>query len=230
MNSTSSLVVALGVILLIGSGQVASAQDRSRYRLYLLNSSLETVVATSGARAADAKTLYERPATIQELQWRAPYVGTGATLADPVRDIVFTFYNGALYQVVVNYDRERTEGLTGRDIIDSLSADYGVPAPASTTTGSNPPPGVLPDSLVLARWEGTDSLLVLVRGRYEPEYRLLLMSKETSTRARGAIREAIRLNALEAPRREAEQRTKDASDASAARGKTRDTNKAAFRP
>jgi hypothetical protein len=228
MNSARSLVVAVAIVLL--GGQVTSAQDTSRYRLYVLDSSLDTVVAASGARAADAKTLYDRPATIQELQWRAPYVGTGATLADPVRDIVFSFYNGALYQVVVNYDRERTEGLTSRDIINSLSADYGVPAAASTKTGSNPPPDAVPDSLILARWESPTSLLVLVRGRYEPEYRLLLISKDSSTRARGAIREAIRLNALEAPRREAEQRTKDASDASAARGKTRDTNKAAFRP
>ena len=33
-----------------------------------------SVIAASGARSADAKTLHKRPATIQELQWRAPYV------------------------------------------------------------------------------------------------------------------------------------------------------------
>jgi hypothetical protein len=44
------------------------------------------------------------------------------------------------------------------------------------------------------------------------------------------VREAIRLDAVEAPRREAEQRKKAAGDAKATRDKTRIGNKAAFRP
>ena len=46
----------------------------------------------------------------------------------------------------------------------------------------------------------------------------------------GNPREAIRLDLIEAPRREAEQRRKEATNASAARDKTRIANKAAFRP
>lgn len=228
MNSTRSLVIAVGLILL--SGQVTSAQDMSRYRVYVLESSLDSVVAASGARAADAKTLHVRPATIQDLEWRAPYAGSGTTLADPVREIVFTFYNDALYQVVVTYDRDRTEGLTNRDIIDSISAVYGMPGLASARSGASRPPEALPGSIVLARWENAESMLTLVREAYAPEFQLILMSKPLSTRARSAIKEAIRLDAIEAPRREAEQREKDASDASSARDKTYATNKAAFRP
>ena len=48
--------------------------------------------------------------------------------------------------------------------------------------------------------------------------------------ARTAVREAVRLDALEAPRREAAQRKQEAGEASAARDKTRIANKAAFRP
>jgi hypothetical protein len=124
MNSTRPLAIAVGLIL---GGQLALAQDVSRYRAYALESSLDSVVAASGARAADAKTLHERPATIQELEWRAPYVDSRNTLADPVREITFTFYNDALYQVIVNYDRDRTEGLANGDIVESLSAVYGAP-------------------------------------------------------------------------------------------------------
>ena len=109
MNSTRRLVIAASLIL---SGQMASAQDMARYRAYALESNVASVIAASGARSADAKTIHKRPATIQELQWRAPYVTSTDTMADPVRDIAFTFYNDALYQVVVNYDRARTEGLT----------------------------------------------------------------------------------------------------------------------
>ena len=43
------------------------------------------------------------------------------------------------------------------------------------------------------------------------------------------IREAVGLDAIEAPRQESEQRKKEAGDASAARDQTRVTNKAAFR-
>ena len=227
MNSTRPFVIAVGLIL---GGQSAVAQDLSRYRAYVLESSLESVVAASGARAADAKTLHERPATIQQLEWRAPYVDSRNTLADPVREISFSFYNDALYQVVVNYDRDRTEGLTNGDIVESLSAAYGVPTRASARARMSPPAEVLPDSIVLARWENADSLVTLVRGSYTPEFQLILVSKPLSTRARSAVREATRLDAIEAPRREAEQRKKEAGDASAAREKTRIANKAAFRP
>jgi len=227
MNSTRSLVIAVGLIVL--SGHVTSAQDMSRYRVYALESSLDSVVAASGARAADAKTRHVRPAIIQDLEWRAPYAGSGTTLADPVREIVFTFYNDALYQVVVSYDRDRTEGLRNRDIIESISADYGMPGAVSTRSWASRPPEALPDSIVLARWENAESMLTLVRA-YGPEFQLILMSKPLSARARSAIKEAIRLDAIEAPRREAEQRKKDASDASSAREKTGATNKAAFRP
>jgi hypothetical protein len=227
MNSTRPLVIAFGLIL---GGQLAFAQDMSRYRAYLLESSLDSVVAASGARAADAKTLHERPATIQQLEWRAPYVDSRNRLADPVREIAFTFYNDALYQVIVIYDRDRTEGLTNSDIVESLSTAYGVPTLASARTRTGAPAEASPDSIVLARWENAESLLTLVRGSYTPEFQLILISKPLSTRARNAVREAIRLDAIEAPRREAEQRKKEASNASAARDKTRIANKAAFRP
>ena len=227
MNTLRPLALTLGLIL---GGQPALAQDVSRYRAYALESSLDSVVAASGARRADAKTLHARPALIQQLEWRAPYVDSRNTAADPVREISFTFYNDALYQVIVSYDRDRTEGLTNSDIVESLSAAYGVPTLASARTRMRPPEEAFPDSTVVARWENAESSLTLIRGSYAPEFQLILVSKSLSARARTAIRDAIRLDAVEAPRREAEQRKKDAGEASAAREKTRMINKAAFRP
>ena len=226
MNSTRTLVVAVSLAL---CGQMASAQEMFRYRAYALESSLDSVIAASGARAADAKKLYERPATIQELQWRAPYALSGDTLADPVREIAFTFYNDALYQVIVSYDRGRTEGLTNEDIIESISAAYGLPALATARSRTSPPVEPFPDSIVLARWETAESLVTLIRGSSIPEFQLIVISKPLSTRARSAIREAVRLDAIDALRLESEQRKKEAGDTSAARDQTRVTNKAAFR-
>lgn len=227
MNTTRPLVIAVGLIL---GGQLVYAQDMSRYRGYVLESSLDAVAATSGVRAADAKTLHERPATIQQLAWRESYVDSRDTQADPVRDIAFMFFNDALYQVIVNYHQDRTAGLTSSDIVESLTATYGEPSFASAKTRTSPPAEAFPDSVVVARWENTDSLLTLVRGSYTPQFQLILVSKPLSTRARIAVREAVRLDALDAPRREAAQRKSEASNASAARDKARLANKAAFRP
>lgn len=99
MNTTRPLVLA---VTLLVSGQTASGQDLARYRVYALESSLASVVAASGARSADATTLHERPATIQELQWRAPYVSSTATLAAPVRAIAFTFFLIGVPEVRLN--------------------------------------------------------------------------------------------------------------------------------
>ena len=183
-----------------------------------------------GCARRDARTLHERPAKIQEMQWRAPYASPGSEDADPVREIAFIFFNDALYQVVVTYNRDRTEGLTDDDIIKSVSASYGAPVLKKAISRSGLPSATLLDALVLAQWDNVASSLTLLRDTYSPEFQLILISKPLSARAQSAIREATRLDALEAPQRELEQRNKEVADAGAARDKTRSTNKAAFRP
>lgn len=84
--------------------------------------------------------------------------------------------------------------------------------------------------MVLAQWENAASSLTLLRGEYPAGFQLLLISKPLTARARSSMQEAIRLDAIEAPRRELDQRKKEVADASTARDKTRTTNKAAFRP
>jgi hypothetical protein len=224
MNNARVLFIAA---VLVSISQFGSAQDLSRYRVYALDSSLESVVAASGMRTPEVKTLHERPAKIQELEWRAPYASSGSELVDPVRGAVFTFCDDALYQVVVSYDRSRTDGLTNGEIIESLTALYGKPVLGQTRAR---PPSVLPDTVVVAQWDSPASSLTLLRGSYSAEFQLLFVSKALSTRARNAIREAGRLDAIEAPRRELEERKKEVADAAGARDKIRTTNKAAFRP
>jgi hypothetical protein len=86
------------------------------------------------------------------------------------------------------------------------------------------------DTIVVARWEDAASALTLLRGRYAPQYQLVLLSKSLGMRAQGAIQEAIRLDRVEAPQREAAQHAQDALDGRAASDKARTENKAAFRP
>ena len=197
---------SLPVATRMGPGPVSLSSLRPQ-------SSLESVVAASGARAADTKTLHERPAKIQQLEWRAPYASAGGGMADPVRGAVFAFYNDALYQIVVSYDRDRTNGLTNSEIIESLTALYGDPV---IKPANNRPPVALPDTVVLAQWDSPASSLTLVRDAYTREFQLVLLSKAGSTQARTAIREAGRLDAIEAPRRELEERKKEVADAAGA--------------
>ena len=228
MNSVRTGVITIGLLC---SVHLASAQDLSRYRDYALESSLESVIAASGARAADTTTIHDRPARIQQLDWRAPYVSSSSDEpADPVRQLTFSFLDDALYQVVVTYDRDRTDGLTNADIIESLSKTYGPSASATSRARSVAPDGMLLDAVALAHWENATSLVTLLRGAYTPEFQLIVISKPLSARALSAIREAKRLDSIDAPRREAEQRKQEAAAAAAARAKTRTTNKDAFRP
>ena len=226
MKRAYGFLVAVSLL----SGPTVFAQDLSRYRDFVLESSVDTVAAASGVRATEAQTLHERPAKIQELQWRAPYVNPASPAADPVRDVAFTFFNDALYQVVVTYNRDRTQGLTNDDIIQSLSASYGAPGLKSAITRTGLPEGALLENTVLAQWNTAVSSLTLLRDTYSPEFQLVLSSKPLTARAQSAIREAIRLDALDAPRLEAEQRKKEVAETDAARDKTRSTNKGAFRP
>jgi hypothetical protein len=228
MNSTHAVVVSFALIV---SAQVVSAQELSSYRAYALGSSVESVVETIGARAPAVQTLHERPAKIQQLEWRAPYATPGSSeSADPVRGVAFSFVDGALYQMLVTYDRDRTAGLTNNDVIESLSASYGSPVLKSAIVRTDLPSKALEDAAVLAQWSDGAASLTLLRDTYTPEFQLIIVSKALSAKARSATREAVRLDVLEAPQRELEQRKKDVAEASATRDKNRTENKAAFRP
>jgi hypothetical protein len=107
INTRTLTIVALGLVV---STQALQGQDRSRYRDFQLGGDLPSVSALTKVGASDAKTVHQRPAMIQELVWRSPYLTSGSTAPqrDPVRQIVFTFYNDQLSKMVVDYDHDRT--------------------------------------------------------------------------------------------------------------------------
>jgi hypothetical protein len=228
---TSLRALALASTAVVVGAQPLFAQGLSHYRTYALESSVASVIAISGGREADTRTSYERPARIQELEWRAPYSRPGTGKADPVHDVQFSFYDDQLYQVVVSYDRDRMEGLTSADVVESLSATYGVPLLAGTRTpGSTERTDAPSDVTVLARWEDAASLLTLTRGTFAPQFQLVLISKSLNGRALAAIKESRRLDRQEAPQRAQDLRQKEVADAMAAGQKARVVNKPAFRP
>lgn len=224
--------LAVVAVALFFNAHPTGAEDQLQYREYALRSSLAAVVQTSGADAAEAKTLHERPAKIQELAWRAPYSASDAVGVDPVRDILLSFYDDQLYRVVVTYERTRIEGLTDADLIESLSTVYGAPLLANRKSARAASSGVdVPSDMTLvARWEKGDSSVMLIRAMFSPGLQLILTSHALNARARTATAQAVRLDEREAPQRDIDDRKRDAAAIATAQSKARMQNKPAFRP
>lgn len=223
-------ILSIACVAFVLGAHPLAAQDLSRYRDFSLGSGLASVVKISGAQEREKKTLHARPARIEELEWRVGYARSSRDVADPVRDVVFTFYDDQLYQIVVTYDRNRMEGLTNDDVIESVSSSYGVPLLRYARRAGSPTE--VPAETSLAQWEDDASLVTLLRGGpgYSPQYQLVLTSKALSVRAKGAIADALKLDKQEAPQRELDARNQAVEDARVAKEKARTVNKPAFRP
>jgi len=226
-----SRLAAIASLAFVLGGQPVLAQAPFQYREFALESSVATVTGISRARDSDIKTLHERPASIREVLWRAPYMGLGGEQADPVHEVLFSFYDDQLYQVVASYDRGRMAGLTNDDVIGRLSVTYGVPLLRDARTArSVHSADVAANMAVVAQWEDVRSVLTLMRSTYSPQFQLVLISKTLNPLARAAIGESRRLDALDAPQRELDTRNEAIAAAAMAGEKARALNKAAFRP
>jgi hypothetical protein len=208
------------------------AQDLSHYRDFQLGSTVASVQKTSGVSADDVRSIQERPARIQELRWRPTERYNDKMIAtEPVREVIFSFYNDQLFRMVIDYDRQRTEGLTDADLIDSISTRYGVPVLQATSLQINAPQRVHPDGeAVVARWSDTGTSLTLVRGTYPTTLRLIITHKSTEALAVNAAAEAARLDHAEAPQRELDRANKMTEDDRVSTEKARIVNKPLFKP
>ena len=211
------------------SAPAIEPQDLSRYREFQFGMDLAAVAKLVDMRPSEAKVIHQRPALIQELNWQ-PQLSLASSQADPVRAIFFSFYNGELFRIVVNYDRYKTEGLTTEDVVEALSAKYGTATqPAAEVTFSSSQ--VYNDSrVVIARWEDSQYSFNLFRSSYQPTFGMVGFSKRLDALARAAIAEAIRLDEQEAPQREIERQKKQDAEDRAGQQKARLANKPNFRP
>jgi hypothetical protein len=188
-------------------------------------------------KPSEAKAIHERPAVIQELAWQAPFTDSSQR-AESVGNILFKFYNGELYHIVVTYDRERTEGMTAEDIVEAVSSKYGTAARPdaeiilSSTHLLSDGEKLISDrsEKVIARWEDSQYSFNLFQYSSEDTFGLVVYSKRLDDLARAAIVESVRLDKQEAPQREIESRKKKDEENRAKREKARRANKAPFRP
>jgi hypothetical protein len=225
--------VAIGAVLLLVSS-AAQSQDRTSYRDYRLGNNLTSVAAMAKVSATGAKTVHQRPSLIQELEWRQPYAmgGSAISQSDPVQRIVFTFYDNQLFRLVISYDRQRTNGMTDGDMVDALSATYGV---ALLQPSSRNVPALTASLLgelgaPIAQWGDVDYSVGLYRSSFASEFRVVVTSPRLEALAQTASAEAIRLEEREAPQREIERQEKAAADSRASQEKARLANKVTFKP
>jgi hypothetical protein len=229
INTRLLAIGALGFFLSTAS---LESQGTSRYRDFRLEGSLDSISAQTGVAVSEAKLVHQRPALIQELLWRRPYAPSGPSAeTDPVKEIVFRFYNDQLSKMVVDYDRDRTAGLTDEDLIEAISADYGPRLKPGAKAGRGGATPIDDESgTPIARWGDTGYAVVLYRSSYASGFRLIVTSPRLEGLARTAIARAARLDEREAPQRELARQKKEVDDRRAADLKARLANKASFRP
>lgn len=223
--SRSVLTSFLGLGL---TSAVAGAGDLSRYRAFRFGTSLTNVLKRIDASPSEAKTVHSRPALIQELEWRPQPLGPSSR-SEPAQKVVFTFYNGELFQIVVVYDRYETEGLTPDDLVEAISMAYGpavkVPAPPQTSETQYGEQEEL-----LARWQDSLYRFDLIRSSYGPTFKLVGVEVRLNALATTATAESDRLDIQEAPQRDAARKASEEEAVRANLEKARLTNKPKFRP
>lgn len=224
--SIAGLLAAVGLWSGVMSAATA-AGDLSKYRNFQLGTDLSTVAKQAGANPSQARVVHRRPALVQELEWRPQPFGSSSQ-TEPVKEVVFSFYDGELFRISINYDRYATEGLTADDLVKAISATYGVAAqPAAPAKAA---PGLYGDEEeVLARWQDSQYCFDLIRSSYGPTFKLVAVLKRLETPAQAAIIEAALLDNKEAPQREAERTAREEETERAKLEKARLANKAKFR-
>jgi len=208
------------------------------YREFRFGADLLAVAKQAHMKPSEATVIHQCPALIQELNWYARTYSAPPSQADSARDILFSFYNGELFRIVVTYDKDRTEGMTAEDIVEAVSAIYGTATrPAveiilsSTQLYSNGEKSISDRSeKVIARWEDSQYSFNLFQFSLESTFGMVMYSKRLDALARAAIAESVRLDDQEAPQRETERQKKKDEENRVRQEKARQANKAPFRP
>jgi len=158
---------AIALLMILLSAPLISAQDLSKYRTFSLGTSLaelsKQLVSKQLVRNVEPTLIHQRPAVIQEVTlWLlGSYQEPGK--ADPVSQILFSFYNGTLYRILVIYDQHATEGLTAEDMVQAVSAQYGTATRPKTDISFPTKASYESKEKIIARWEDPQNSVNLFR-------------------------------------------------------------------
>jgi hypothetical protein len=225
MKMTSMRSSMLCGILLL-TAPMLRAQDFSKYRNFSLGTELAAVLKHTDLRLVDVKATHEGSLLFQELTWH-PANGIGvAYRSESVDDLVFSFYKGELYKMVVTYDRASTERLTTDDMVRSISAKYGPATSVALAIDSAATEQYEPRQKPVATWEDSQYSFNLVESSFSGAFELVIYSKRISAEADAALAQVVKEDELEAPQKAVDRQRKEAE----AIELTRQRNQKSFRP
>jgi hypothetical protein len=224
MKTVRWVIVCLTALLLTAA--TVQAQDLSKYRGFSFGTSIATVLKQTDQKLADVTVTHPGPALFQEVTWWPPNIPGPAYRTDSVEQILFSFFDGALYKMSVTYDQSSTEGLTAEDMVKSISANYG---PSTTLAPAADPASTdryeAKGSLV-ASWEDAQYSFNLVHSAFTERFGLVLYSKRVNAEAELAVAESVRLEKQNGSKKEADRQKKETDALEVARQK----NQKSFRP
>jgi hypothetical protein len=216
-------VFATTLVALLGTALATqlTAQSLSQYRDFALGMTVAGVAATTRVPVSAFRTLYDKPALLQEFEWRPSHYAASGMQTDTIDQITFAFYDDQLSQMVVDYDSRQTAELTTADMVTALATVYG---PPSTRRPSDVPEF----GSRVAAWQTSGATVTLYRG--SGAWRLVLTSPALQSAARAAMVQAVRIEEREAPAREHAQRKQDDAPERTRQEETRRLNREAFQP
>lgn len=217
---SSLVVIALSAVSVHG-------QDLSTYRNFSFGMSKAEVSKQVAPQTLQAKMVYKQPAIVQELTWWPNNSSGIPQTAQPVWQVLFTFYNGELYRILVTYDAQATKGLNVEDVVEAISTQYGVPTRPNTTISFPTNELYSSTEIVVARWEDSQFSFNLFRSSFLNSYGLVMFSKRLDTQVRADFAQSLRQGKqAEDPQQEIARLQTEADGLEA----TRQKNKKYFRP
>ncbi len=223
MKSMRSSILC-GVLLL--AAPMLRAQDFSKYRNFSLGTNLGAVLKHTDQRLVDVKATHDGSLLFQELTWHPANAVGVSYRSESVDELVFSFYKGALYKMLVTYERASTEGLTGDDMVKSISAKYGPATSVALEIDSAGNEQYELRQKPVASWEDSQYSFNLVRSSFSNAFQLVIYSKRVNAEADAALAQVVKVDELEAPQKAIARQKKEADEIELARQK----NQKSFRP
>lgn len=224
MKMIRNTAMCLAAILL--AVPLAHGQDLSKYRDFSLGESLAAISNQVNAKPTDVSIIQESPALIQELTWWPTPSYQPSALPQSVEGILFSFYSGKLYKIVVTYEDTATQGLTSADMVRAFTSTFGV---ATVPVAEKNPTAMGAYSNTedtVASWDNSQESVTLSQSPLSNAFQLVMFSKQVNGQADAAIASAVRQERADAPQMEAARVKKEADELEA----LRQTNLKAFRP
>lgn len=223
MKIRHALAITLAAFLLTPA---VFAQDLSRYRNFSLGMHLADVAKRIDKAPTDASLVQQKPVLIQELTWWPMQSYEASAPPQSVQYVQFSFYNGELYKIAVTYDTSSTKDLTVSDMIDAISAKYGVASRPVAKADPIDGAGYSFTPETMASWGDAQSSLTLFRSQASNGFQLVMFSNRMNGQAETAIAAAATQAVKDAPQIEMARAKQEAEEAET----TRQTNLKAFRP